>query len=265
MKIAVSGASGFIGNALCRSLIASGHDPVAADLRRLDDARAVVHLAGIAHRRASREELQRVNVDLAVSVGRAAAAAGAGLVFISSIKVHGERSDAPLTESSPIRPMDPYAESKARAEEALRSIAGLRLAVLRPPLVYGPGVKANFLALMKAIARRLPLPFASIANRRSLIYVGNLADAIERCLGAAGTYVVCDGAAVSTPTLCRAIGAALGRRTHLFPFPPILLPFETLTGSLEVDDAELRRSLGWAPPFSFEEGLRLTAGWYRNR
>lgn len=263
MKIAVTGASGFIGNALCRSLIAAGHEPVAADLRRLEGAGAVVHLAGIAHRRAGRAELQRVNVDLARNVGRAAAGVGAALVFVSSVKVHGERSSGPLSEAAPIRPGDAYAESKARAEEALRAIPNLRLAVLRPPLVYGPGVKANFLALLKAVARGLPLPLASVSNRRSLVYVGNLADAIERCFGASGTWIVSDGEALSTPALCRAIGEALGKPARLFRFPPALLPVERLTGSLEVDDGLIRRELGWRPPFSLEEGLRATADWYR--
>jgi nucleoside-diphosphate-sugar epimerase len=136
--------------------------------------------------------------------------------------------------------------------------------VLRPPLVYGPAVKANFLALMRAIARGMPLPLAGIENRRSLIYVGNLCDAILACLGSADkTYLVSDGAPVSTPQLCRAIGAALGRPARLFPVP--WLPGKALTASLEVDDRAIRAELGWKPPFSFEEGLRLAAAWYRNR
>jgi nucleoside-diphosphate-sugar epimerase len=128
-------------------------------------------------------------------------------------------------------------------------------------------VRANFLALMRAIARGWPLPLASIQNRRSLVYVGNLCDAIAACLqapAAAGkTFYVTDGAAISTPALCRAIGVALGRPARLFAFPPALLPFEKLTGSLEVDDGDLRRSLGWRPPFSFQEGLGVTAAWYK--
>src|SRR5207237_505396 len=122
-------------------------------LASLSGAEASIHLAAIAHRRASRPDLEDVNIHLTERVARQAAAEGARFVFLSSVKVHGEESSAPLTERSAIAPQDPYAESKARAEDALRSIAGLRLAVLRPPLVYGPGVKANFLALMRAIAR----------------------------------------------------------------------------------------------------------------
>jgi nucleoside-diphosphate-sugar epimerase len=261
MRIAVTGASGFIGRALLDVLPGAGHEAV-PDLR---GAQALVHLAAIAHRRGvDKRELRRVNVGLAADAGRSAAAAGVPMLFMSSVKVHGEESDAPLRETSPIAPRDAYALSKAQAEEALRAIPGLRLTVLRPPLVYGPAVKANFLALMRAVARGMPLPLAGIENRRSLVYVGNLCDAILACLGSPGkTYLVSDGAPVSTPQLCRAIGAALGRPARLFRVPWV--PGKALTGSLEVDDAAIRADLGWTAPFSFEEGLRMTAAWYRNR
>jgi nucleoside-diphosphate-sugar epimerase len=261
VRVLVTGGSGFIGRALIDTLRVSGHD-VVPDLR---GAQALVHLAGIAHRRGvDQRELRRVNVDLAAETGRSAAAAGVPMVFVSTVKVHGEESTAPLRETSPIAPRDAYARSKAQAEEALRAIPGLRLTVLRPPLVYGPAVKANFLALMRAIARGMPLPLAGIENRRSLLYVGNLCDAILACLRSpAKTYLVSDGTPVSTSQLCRAIGAALGRPARLFRVP--WLPGKALTGSLEVDDATIRAELGWNAPFSFEEGLRLTAAWYRNR
>lgn len=258
LKVAVTGASGFVGRALGPALAAAGHENASAE-----KANAVVHLAAIAHRHASREELQKVNVDLAVQTAQKAAAAGAQFLFLSSLKVHGERSDAPFREDSPLAPKGVYAESKARAEERLRAIPGLRLTVLRPPLVYGPGVKANFLALMKAIARGLPLPLASIRNRRSLVYVGNLADAIITCLARQGTFLVSDSEPVSTPQLCREIGEALGRPARLFPFPASLLP-EKLSGSLEVDDSLIRRTLGWRPPLTRGEGLRSTARWFRD-
>jgi nucleoside-diphosphate-sugar epimerase len=226
------------------------------------EASFVVHLAAIAHRNASSEELRQVNVDLAVRTARVAAAAGVPFLFLSSVKVHGETSALPLREDSPLAPGDPYAESKARAEDALRAVPGLRLAVLRAPLVYGPGVKANFLALLRAVASGMPLPLASIQNRRSLVYVGNLADAIVGCLNREGTFLVSDGSAVSTPQLCFEIAEALGRPARLFPFPATLLPGK-LTGCLEVDDSAIRRELGWKPPFTREEGLRATAQWFR--
>jgi nucleoside-diphosphate-sugar epimerase len=175
---------------------------------------------------------------------------------MSSIKVHGEQTTAPLRADSPLAPQDDYARSKARAEEALRGLPGLRLAVVRPPLVYGPGVKAHFLALMRAVARGWPLPLASIRNRRSLVYVGNLAAAVHECLGREGTFLVADGLAVSTPQLCAEMGAALGRPARLFAFPPALLPAK-LSGSLEILQTD------WKPPFTREEGLRATAQWFR--
>lgn len=234
------------------------------DLRRADfiAGDVVVHLAAIAHRRADPAELGRVNVDLAKQVGQAAAAHGARLVFLSSVKVHGEVSAAPFNEFSPIAPRDAYGESKAKAEEALHAISGLRLAVLRPPLVYGPGVKANFLALMRAIARGIPLPLASVRNRRSLIYLGNLVDAILGCLEREGTFLVSDGTSRSTAQWCEALGQALERPARLFAFPPGLLP-QKLAGSLEVDDSAIRADPGWRPPFTPEEGLRATARWYK--
>ena len=183
-------------------------------------------------------------------------------MFLSSVKVHGEASAAPFTERSPIAPGDAYGVSKAKAEDALRAVPRLRLAVLRPPLVYGPGVKANFLRLMRAIARGVPLPFASVNNRRSLVYLGNLVDAILGCLEREGTFLVSDGSGFSTAQWCEALGQALGKPARLFPFPPRLLP-QKLAGSLEVDDSAIRLDLGWRQPYTSEEGLRATARWYK--
>jgi len=253
MRVHVTGAGGFIGRHLVPALVRAGHEvqPAAAG------AEVIVHLAGIAHRKAGADELQEVNVRLPERVARQAPR----FVFMSSVKVHGERSEVPFTERSPIRPEDAYGESKARAEDALRAIAGLKLVVLRPPLVYGPRVKANFLALMRAVARGWPLPLASIDNRRSLVYVGNLVDAILCSLDREGTYLLSDGEAISTPQLCREIAVALGTRARLLPFPPALLP-PKLAASLEVDDSALRRA-GWQPKLSRGEGLRATAEWLK--
>src|SRR5688572_1523652 len=217
MRIAITGASGFVGRAVVAALGLAGHAAVPLNLRTAGmqaaaGAEAVVHLAAIAHRRVqSAQELRRVNVELTRDVGRAAAAAGIQMIFLSSIKVHGNQAGSPVRETSPIAPEDPYGESKALAEETLRAISGLRLTILRPPLVYGPGVKANFLTLMSAVAKGMPLPLSSVINRRSLVFVGNLADAILRTVGAPGTFLVSDGRSTSTPDLCRAIGQALGK------------------------------------------------------
>ena len=253
MRIHVTGASGFIGSHLCPALTAAGHELRASE-ERCD---AVVHLANIAHARAGTAQLHRVNVEGTIAQARAALAAGARrFLYLSSAKAAS--------------PDDAYGHAKRIAEQALMSLPGLEPVILRPPLVYGPRVKANFLALMRAVDRGWPLPLASIRNRRSLLYVGNLIDAILRCLaGAPGgrIYGVTDGAPVSTPELCRMLGRALGRRARLWPFPPALLRLAPggarLVESLVVDDSALRSELGWRPPADFEEGLRHTAAWYR--
>lgn len=278
VRVFVTGASGFIGTTLCPALATAGYDVVPLGLRaaggiELRGASAVVHLAGVAHRHAADEELQRVNVGLTLEVGRAAAAAGARLVYVSSVKVHGDESEAPLTESSPLAPSDAYGRAKARAEEMLRRIDGLDLVVLRPTLVYGPGVKANFLALMRAVASGVPLPLGSIENRRSLLYVANLADAVQRCIGDARaggqTFLVSDGTVLSTTELCVRLAAALHRRARLFALPASLLRrlpgAAALARSLEVDDSAIRNALGWRPPFALDEGFAATARWFLSR
>ena len=281
MRVVVTGASGFIGQAVVPALRARGHEVVALDRAAVGDVAgyagwsaqlagsdAVVHLAALAHARGVDEaRLRAVNVDAALALGRAAAAAGVKMLLMSSVKVLGEETPRqPFDDSSPLMPQDAYARAKAAAESALRAVPGLSLTVLRPPLVYGPGVKANFLALMRAVARGWPLPLAGIENRRSFAYAGNLAHAVLCCLesplAAGKTYCVAGAAPLSTPALCRALGAALGRPARLFAWPPALLPARNLTRSLAVDDRVLRRELGWAPPHSFEEGLRLTAAWF---
>jgi len=251
MRILVTGARGFIGSHLCPALAAAGHELRAS----VDGCDAVVHLANIAHTDASPAELHRVNVEGTIAQARAAIAAGARrFIYLSSIKA--------------AHPVDAYGRAKSIAEQALLRLEGLEPVILRPPLVYGPRVKANFLALMRAIARGWPLPLARIENRRSLIYIGNLVDAILRCLeGPAGIFELSDGAPVSTPELCRAIGRALDRPARLYPFPVALLRLlpgaSRLVESQVTDDSTIQAALGWRPPFTFEQGLKDTAEWYR--
>lgn len=309
--ILVTGASGFIGTAVCRELAARGLKVRGVDLRAaplpegcefmaggdlaraadwteaLRGVEAVVHLAARVHvmketvgdpLRAFRE----VNVAGTERLARQAAAAGARrLVFMSSVKVNGEGRPEPYTEEDPPAPEDPYGISKREAEEALRRVAeetGLEVVILRPPLVYGPGVKANFLQLLETVSRGIPLPLGAIRNRRSLIGLRNLADAVAVCAchprAAGNTFLVCDGDEVSTPELVRRLAAALGRPPRLFPVPWPLMrlagalvgkgaSMKRLSDSLTIDAGRIRRELGWQSPFTMAQELKEMADWYK--
>jgi nucleoside-diphosphate-sugar epimerase len=309
----VTGASGFVGQALCDALEAQGHrvrrairkSPVRASSRAIAIGNigpdtnwraaiagcdAVVHLAAHVHLMRSQAEdaadtFHRVNVEGSENLARQAARAGVRrFVFLSSVKVSGDYSTGrAFTEQDPLAPTDDYGLSKAEAEDGLRAIAaetGMEVVILRPPLVYGPGVKANFLGLLKAVDAGIPLPFASIQNRRSLIFVGNLVNAIESCLyhpaAANRTFFVSDGNDVSTAELVTEVAAALGRNPRLWAFPAAWLrlvgqfsgraeQIARLTQSLQIDTSRIRAELGWHPPFTLQQGLAETAAWYRTK
>ena len=308
--VLVTGASGFVGRSLCARLEAAGHrvrragrhPPAAGDtdaVRVIDiasDAQwlsavqgvdTIVHLAARTHVLHDRtndplREYRHVNVNGTIALARQAAANGIRrLIFLSSVKVNGESTnDKPFSEASEPAPEDAYGISKWEAERALLKVSketGLETVILRPPLVYGPGVKGNFLRLLNVVARGWPLPLGRVDNRRSLIYVGNLVDAVVTCMdepAAAGrTYLVSDGEDESTPSLIRRIAMALDKPCRLIPCPIALLDqgamlfgiretMSRLTGSLQVDSSRIRSELHWRPPVSQEEGLGLTAQWY---
>lgn len=299
----VTGATGFVGQALLGELIAHGHEAIPAvrrpagllreavvpDMHAQADWRAalagcdaVVHLAARVHlmRDTADDPLARyraTNTDATLNLARQAAQTGVRrFVFVSSIKVNGEGCDAPYREIDAPAPEDAYAISKWEAEQGLWRIAretGLEVVVLRPPLIYGPGVKANFRRLLDTVARGWPLPLGAIQNRRSLLYLGNFVDVIRVCVehpAAAGqTFLVDDGRPVSTPELIRAIARAMGRPARLLAIPASALGFAgallgkrtavaRLTGSLWLDSSRVRTHLGWTPPYSMEAGLAAT-------
>lgn len=304
-KIAlVTGATGFVGRALVPVLRARGWR-VRAALRvpaagEWDEAVAVGDLSGpvdwgsalagvdtVFHLAARVHQLQdsapdpqtayrQVNTLGTAALASAAASCVRRFVFLSSIKVHGESTalGAPFKAADIPVPCDPYGVSKRDAEIGVLGTAGLESVILRPPLVYGPGVEANFARMMHALMRGAWLPLGGIHNRRSLIYVGNLVDAL--CIAAdvpgvvGRAFPLCDGAAVSTPQLLSALGVALGRPARLLPLPVGILcgglrligrqaEAERLLGSLEIDDSDWRRASGWAPPYSLQAGLAETA------
>jgi len=311
--VLVTGASGFIGSRLCASLERAGvrvrrgasprtarkralaPDEVGYDLAAteatlvplLEGCAAVVHLAGLAHqagRGRSDADFHAANVVATERLARAAARAGARrFVFASSAKVFGESSPAghAYDERDPPRPHGPYGQSKWQAEQVLARVAdesALETVVLRPPLVFGPGVKANFLQLVEAVARGVPLPFGRVHNARSLLGVDNLVAAIERCLvdarAARQTFVVADPAPLSTPELVRGIAAALGVPARLLPVPMPLLAavarlagrsaaLEKIAGDFVVDPRLIETTLDWRPPVSLADMLAQTAAWYR--
>lgn len=314
MKILITGATGFVGRALSKRLLADSHmvhgtllapelsdalvpgvEPVVIETlgpatqwqHALVDVDTIIHLAARVHimHDAAADPLtafRLVNVEGTKRLALEAAKAGVKrLVFVSSVKVHGEESSMPYSEVSRYAPLDPYGVSKMEGEQALLKIeseTGLEVVIVRPPLVYGVGVKANFLRMMQVIQRCIPLPLASIKNRRSLIYLGNLVDALAACSkhpNAAGQiYLVSDGVDFSTPGLIRSVAAAMGVSAHLFPVPVAAMQLlgmlagkkmavQRLTGSLAVNSSKIRRELGWKPPFAMEEGLKETAEWFK--
>jgi UDP-glucose 4-epimerase len=303
MKIAVTGATGFVGQALCSHLLARDHAVVPAVrhasglagevvMGNIDGATnwqlalsgcdAVIHLAARVHVMDDTAQdplalYRGTNTEATLNLARQAAAAGVKrFVFISTIKVNGEGRDAPYRETDAAAPEDAYAISKWEAEQGLQQIAaetGLEVVILRPPLVYGPGVKANFLRLLRTVKRGWPLPLGAIRNHRSLLFLGNFVDAIrlsvEHPAAAGQTFLLDDGQAVSTPELVQAVARAMGRPSRLLAVPVGLLRFagtllgkraavDRLTGSLYVDSSVIRSRLGWAPPFSMEAGLVQT-------
>ena len=310
MQVLVTGANGFVGRALCAEAVsrgmavrgitrASGDLPISVENFAvggidgntdwqdvLTGCDVVVHLAARVHVMADTaanplDEFRRLNVQGTLNLARQAAAAGVKrFVFVSSIKVNGEATQlgSPFTADDAPAPLDAYGVSKMEAEQGLREIArqtGMEVVIIRPPLVYGPGVKANFAAMMRWLKRGVPLPLGAIYNQRSLVALDNLVDLIVTCLthpaAANQTFLVSDGEDVSTTELLRRMGQALGCPARLVPVPASWLKLaaagvgksdvaQRLCGSLQVDIEKTRRLLSWSQPLSLDEGLRRAAG-----
>ncbi|KIQ00081.1 NAD-dependent dehydratase [Pseudomonas fulva] len=309
-RIMVTGGSGFVGRTLLERLHQEGHELIApsrspltqapvsvvnplvgglaADVdwtTSLEGVSVVIHSAARVHVMNDTAadplvEFRKANVDGTLSLARQAAAAGVQrFVFISSIKVNGEGTQpghAYRADDTPA-PQDPYGVSKMEAEQGLRSLAnetGMQVVIIRPVLVYGPGVKANFRSMMSWLRKGIPLPLGATGNKRSLVAVDNLVDLIATCIdhpaAANQTFLVSDGEDLSTTQLLQRMGNALGRPARLLPVPATLLQAgaamlgrraiaQRLCGSLQVDIAKTRELLGWTPAVSVDDALRKTA------
>lgn len=313
--ILVTGATGFVGKAVVQRLLAEDQSRCVAVAVRRDDRRwpervlprvtgdlepsidwsmaladvsAIVHCAARVHVMADTaanplEEFRRVNVHGALNLARQAAMAGVlRFVFVSSVKVNGEATQPGqrFTADDAPAPLDAYGISKMEAEQGLRGIAaetGMEVVIIRPPLVYGPGVKANFQAMMRWLARGVPLPLGAINNRRSMVALDNLVDLIVTCIdhpaAANQTFLVSDGEDLSATQLLQRLGRALGKPARLIPVPAMLLKVgaalvgkpaiaQRLCGSLQVDISKTQQLLGWTPPLSVDEGLKKAAEEY---
>ena len=306
MKALVTGANGFLGHAVWLRLNSMSGMQALGSVRRppeltgetviemgdltpqtdwslsLDGASVVVHLAARVHVMNDDEinplsVFRLINVSSTLNLARQSAAAGVKrFVFISSVKVNGEYT-LPMqafNETDASNPQDAYGQSKHEAEVGLRQISaetGMEVVIIRPPLVYGPGVKANFAALMRAVQKGWPLPLGAVHNQRSLVALDNLVDFIITCINhpkaANQTFLVSDGQDLSTTELLKGMAKAAGVPSRLLPIPVWALQtaasvlgkgdvIQRLCGNLQVDISKARNLLGWTPPISVEEGLR---------
>ncbi|WP_287601749.1 SDR family oxidoreductase [Thiothrix sp.] len=301
MNILLTGSSGFVASHLCLTLTQHGYtlSPISRSTfgeitpntdwsSVISGVDCVIHLAARVHLMQDTATnplavYRAANTASTLNLAQQAAAADVRrFIFLSSIKVNGEGCDTPYTEQDIPAPTDPYAISKWEAEQGLLEIAaqtGMEVVILRPPLIYGAGVKANFLRLMQWVERGYPLPFGSVTNQRSLLYIGNLVDAILTCINhpaaANQTFLVSDTKALSTAELIRKMAYHFQRHPRLLNIPQNLLmsllsiigrkqEAERLLGSLILDNSLIKKTLDWNPPFSVQAGLKETIEAYRN-
>ena len=313
-KVLITGVNGFVGKTLSDELVIKGFNVngtvrsvmsvdfpgaitkfVIKDIdsktdwqNALEGVDVVIHLAARVHVMKDTaidalSEFRRVNVEGTLNLARQAVEAGVQrFIFISSIKVNGEGSilGQPYTPEDQPAPVDPYGISKREAEDGLRQLAsetGMEVVIIRPPLVYGPGVKANFQSMMRWLDKGIPLPLGAIHNQRSLVSLDNLIDLIVTCIhhpaAANQIFLAGDGEDLSTTELLQRMAAALGKKAWLIPVPSFILEWgarlvgkqaitQKLCGSLQVDISKARDLLDWKPPVSVDEALRKTAQYY---
>ena len=312
-RVLVTGANGFIGTVLCDQLVAGGflirgafRSAKAADCspnniekvivgeinantdwqKALKDVNIVIHLAARVHVMHETDSdpfaaFERVNTAGTLNLAEQAVSSGVKrLMFLSTIKVNGEQTQQAYLASDLVNPTDPYGLSKWRAEQGLRTVrdkSDMEIVIIRPPLIYGPQVKGNFLRLITLINKGWPVPLASVKNKRSMVSVDNLCDLVKTCLSHSKAdgelFLVSDGQDLSTPELIRLISDSMRKSAKLLPFPVTWLYFfaglihkrqevERLCGSLQVDIQKNRDILGWQPPFSVAEGIHKTVTEY---
>lgn len=305
----MTGASGFIGKTLCRELTEKNYrvccvyrvsplinqssisigniDTKTKWQNALTGVEVVVHLAARVHvmNKTASDSLaafREVNVGGTLNLARQAAKAGVlRFIYLSSIKVNGEKTTfRPFTEENEVEPRDPYGQSKLEAEKGLWEIArqtGLEVVIVRPPLVYGPGVKANFFRLLDFVKKEIPLPFGSVKNLRSLVFLDNLVDFLILCIehpnAADETFLISDCDDLSTPAIIQCIAKHMNTHIRLVPIPVGALrlagkivgksaQINRICDSLQVDMSKAKMILGWNPPFSVDEGFKKTVEWF---
>lgn len=310
MNILITGATGFVGSRLIEILSSNTLFALVAAIRSknnnisnkiktvaiddlgpnnswaeaLNNVDVVIHTAARVHVMSENAkdpllEFRRINVDGTLNLARQAATAGIKrFIFVSSIKVNGESTllNKPFTEIDTPAPVDPYGISKWETEEGLYEISketGMEVVCIRPTLVYGPGVKANFFSMMNWLYRGVPLPFGSIHNKRSLVALDNLVDLIITCIehpaAANQTFLVSDDDDLTTTELLNRVAYIMGKKSRLMPVNQKIIEFglrligkkdlsQRLCGSLQVDISKAKKLLNWTPPVSVEEGLRKT-------
>lgn len=310
-NILVTGATGFVGRKLVPALIQSGHEVLCAVKRQVDSLKAkqvliedlesqsdwteilsgidlVIHLAARVHvmqdkSKSPWDDYYKINSLATKNLAQQAAQCGVKrFVFLSSIKVNGEFTlkGAPFTEASAAQPDDFYAQSKWQAEQYLVSVSqatGMEYVILRPPLVYGPEVKANFLKMLQLVQKSWPLPFDKIENKRNFVYIENLVSALCKVAiepkAANQLFLVADDDSWSLSALLRTLAIQMNTKSRLFAVPGMLFLFKLLRlnhlnrrlfASLEVSNQKLKSQLGWVPPISSEQGLSRTVKWYQN-